>query len=50
MPNVNGKKFAYTPAGMAAAKKEARKVSKKVAIKKPAVKKAMIKKMSNKAY
>jgi hypothetical protein len=25
MPNVNGKKFPYTPAGMAAAKKESMK-------------------------
>lgn len=25
MPNVNGKKYAYTPAGMAAAKKAAKK-------------------------
>lgn len=28
MPNVNGKKYAYTPKGMAAAKKEAKKVKK----------------------
>lgn len=39
MPNVNGKKFAYTPAGMAAAKKEAKKAVKKMATKKPKVKK-----------
>lgn len=39
MPNVNGKKFAYTAAGMAAAKKEAKKVVKKVAVKKPKVRK-----------
>lgn len=39
MPNVNGKKFAYTPAGMAAAKKEAKKAGKKMVVKKPKVKK-----------
>jgi hypothetical protein len=33
MPNVNGKKFPYTKAGMAAAKKAAKKTSKK----KPAI-------------
>jgi len=29
MPNVNGKKYAYTPAGMAAAKKAKNKKKKK---------------------
>jgi hypothetical protein len=36
MPNVNGKKYPYTKAGMAAAKKAA---SKKKATKKPMMKK-----------
>lgn len=35
MPNVGGKKYAYTPKGMAAAKKAAKKAGKKM------VKKAM---------
>lgn len=37
MPNVDGKKFPYTPAGKAAAKKAAAKkaASKKAAAKKP---------------
>lgn len=40
MPNVGGKKFAYTKKGIAAAKKEAAKMGvKKPAAKKPAVKK-----------
>jgi len=30
MPNVNGKKFSYTKAGVAAAKKEAKKTGKKM--------------------
>ena len=30
MPNVGGKKFKYTKAGMAAAKKEAKKTGKKM--------------------
>lgn len=34
MPEVNGKKFAYTAAGMKAAKKAAKKSGKKMAIKK----------------
>jgi hypothetical protein len=39
MPNVGGKKFAYTAKGMAAAKKEEMKTGKKM-VKKPVVKKA----------
>jgi len=38
MPNVGGKKFPYTPAGKAAAKKEAAKSGKPVKMK-PSVKK-----------
>jgi hypothetical protein len=38
MPNVNGKKFAYTAKGMAAAKKEAAKMG----VKKPTSKKQVI--------
>jgi len=34
MPNVNGKKFPYTKAGMAAAKKAAKKSGKKMTMKK----------------
>ena len=33
MPNVNGKKFSYTKAGVAAAKKEAKKTGKKMVVK-----------------
>lgn len=44
MPKVGKKEFAYTPAGMAMAKMEAKKTGKKMAIKKPAVKKPAIKK------
>ena len=39
MPNVNGKKFAYSPMGMAMAKMEAKKTKKKIVAKKPAIKK-----------
>lgn len=35
MPNVNGKKFPYTSAGMKAAKLAKNKVKKKVVAKKP---------------
>jgi hypothetical protein len=48
MPKVGKKEFAYTPAGMAMAKMEAKKTGKKMAIKKPAVKKTVIKKMGKK--
>lgn len=34
MPNVNGKKFPYTKAGMAAAKKAEKKVAPKAKVKK----------------
>lgn len=34
MPNVNGKKYPYTEAGMKAAKKAAKKSGKKMTIKK----------------
>lgn len=33
MPNVGGKKYAYTKAGMAAAKKAAKKTGKKMTMK-----------------
>lgn len=35
MPRVGGKKFSYTPKGMAAAKKEAAKTGKPMATKPP---------------
>mgnify|MGYP001181247469 FL=1 len=38
MPNVNGKKFAYTKKGKAAAKKEAAKTNKNVVVRNPYMK------------